>query len=69
MYFYNKEKLPVSIHGKLAAILGLGAAQVYIGRKMVRANVEERHRSEQTGYMATFGLPSHVSIDRCSCLG
>jgi cytochrome c oxidase assembly protein subunit 15 len=61
-YFFLKEKLPRSIHGKLAAILGLGAAQMYFGRAMVRSNVEEHHQSEQTGHFATFGLPAHAAF-------
>jgi len=61
-YFFLKEKLPTSIRGKLAAILGLGAAQMYVGRAMVRSNVEEHHESERTGYLATFGLPLHAAF-------
>lgn len=64
LYLYSKEKLPTSIHGKLVAILGLGAVQMYVGRKMVRGNVEESERSKHTGYLSTFGLPTHV---RRSC--
>lgn len=60
LYLYAKEKLPTSIHGKLLAVLGLGAAQMYVGRKMVRRNVEEPERSKHDGYLATFGLPAHV---------
>jgi len=61
-YFYTKGKLPTSTHGQLAMVLALGATQMYVGRKMVRSNVEERHRSEESGFYATFGLPAHAAF-------
>jgi len=61
-YFYTKGKLPTSTHAKLAMVLALGAIQMYVGRKMVRSNLEEHHRSQETGFYATFGLPAHAAF-------
>lgn len=61
-YFYTKGKLPTSTHAKLGMVLTLGAIQMYVGRKMVRSNLEDRHRSQEPGFYATFGLPAHVGF-------
>ncbi|KAF1313426.1 Cytochrome oxidase assembly protein, partial [Globisporangium splendens] len=61
-YFFVKDKLPVSIQAQLAGVLALGAAQMCVGRKMVRNNLEEHHRRETTGDIATFGLPAHAAF-------
>lgn len=64
-YFYVKERLPTSIHPYLAGVLALGAAQWYLGRRMVHDHVVKRHSrdpSKEPTFIASHGLTFHTAF-------
>lgn len=63
-YFYAKKMVPIWMQGPLVLVTALGATQMFVGRSMVRQNLQEdeARRRKNGESLATFGLPVHVSI-------
>lgn len=63
-YFAAKKMIPIWMQASLVLVMGLGATQMFIGRRMVRHNLEEDEAThhKKGKYLATFGFPTHVSL-------
>lgn len=63
-YFYAKKMVPIWMKAPLVLVTALGATQMFVGRRMVRQNLQddEARRHKNGEFLATFGLPVHVSI-------
>lgn len=69
-YLMAKKKVPVSAQAPLALVATLGAAQLYVGRKMVEENVapgSQKRDDEPMFEGATFFLPVHVRLSALWC--